>query len=161
MLTESEQIASIYGIYPRHVGKRAALKAIENAVKRLNGGKNNDAPMSALEARRFLYKRAAEYALSPAGQKPPDPAQDYRPHPATWMNQERYFDDPAEWQKPNGGSNGKQIGTKADRTVDAVRAAVSQAADHSRARDTSADEGRRVQPSDTDSLFGRTIEGAV
>jgi hypothetical protein len=151
------QTRKVYESYPRHVAPRAALKAIQKAVERLVKSK---ACPDQLEARRYLYKQATFYARSPAGQKPPGP-EDFRPHPATWFNQERYFDDPAEWQKPNGASNGKQIGTKADRTVDAVRAAVSQAADHSRARDTSVDEGRRVQPSDADSLFGRTIEGTV
>jgi len=159
-VTEQEQERAIYLAYSRHVAPAAAQKAIHKAVERLSGGKPDDGRMSALEARRFLYKKAVEYARSPAGQKPPGP-EDFRPHPATWFNRESYFDDPAEWQKPNGASNGKQIGTKADRTVDAVRAAVSQAADHSCARDTGIDEGRRVQPGDTNGLFGRTIEGTV
>lgn len=156
-MTDSEQERAIYEAFPRHVAPRAALKAIQKASERLV----KDGVLPSTEtARRFLWKKAKEYALSPAGQKPSG-HEDFRPHPSTFFNQDRFFDDPAEWQKPNGASNGKQIGTKADRTVDAVRAAVSQAADHSRARDTSVDEGRRVQPADADGLFGRTIEGTV
>ena len=162
-MTDSEQERAIYEAFPRHVAPRAALKAIQKAAERLvtvgTVGKAKVFPDKET-ARRFLWKKAKEYALSPAGQKPSG-HEDYRPHPSTFFNQDRFMDDPAEWQKPNGASNGKQTGTKADRTVDAVRAAVSQAADHSRARDTRTDEGRRVQPSDADSLFGRTIEGTV
>ncbi len=156
-MTESEQERAIYDAYPRHVAPRAALKAIQKATERLV----KDGVLPSQEtARRFLWKKAKEYAMSPAGKKPSG-REDFRPHPSTFFNQDRFMDDPAEWQKPNGASNGKHTGTKADRTVDAVRAAVSQAADHSGARDTGADEGRRVQPSDTDGLFGRTIEGTV
>ena len=157
-MTPSEQERAIYLAYPRHVAPRAALKSIQKAAERLV--KDGVLP-SAEMARRFLWKKAREYAMSPAGQKPDRGCDDYRPYPATWFNAGHYDTDPAEWQKPNGASNGKQTGTKADRTVDAVRAAVSQAADHSCARDTGIDEGRRVQPSDIDSLFGRTIEGTV
>lgn len=105
MLTESQQIEAIFQAFPRHVGKRAALKAIENAVTRhwtLNTSRE--------ATRRWLWKKAKEYALSPAGQKPQDPAQDFRPHPSTFFNQDRFLDDAAEWQKPNGGKtngNGK------------------------------------------------------
>jgi hypothetical protein len=156
-MTDYEQERAIYDSYPRHVAPTAAMKAIKKAIALLVKAQQQPDDLS---ARRFLYKKAVEYARSPAGQKPAG-REDFRPHPATWFNRGSYFDDPAEWQKPNGASNGKQIGTKADRTVDAVRAAVSQAADHSRARDTGIDEGRRVQSSDTDGLFGRTIEGTV
>ena len=159
-MTDSEQERACYLAYPRHVAPAAAIKAIRKAVDRLRRGCDEYVAMDSETARRFLWKKATEYARSPAGQKPPG-HEDYRPHPATWFNQERYFDDPAEWQKPNGASNGKQTGKKADRTVDAVRAAVSQAADHSGARDARVDEGRRVQPTDTDSLFGRTIDGTI
>ena len=63
-MTEDEQIAAIYEKYPRHVGRRSALRAIEKAVKRIaNGAFIADTH----DARRFLYKKVAEYALSPAG----------------------------------------------------------------------------------------------
>jgi len=160
MITEDEQIEAIRLAYPRRVAPDAARKMIARAASRLVKKKRFPDEYA---SRRFLYKKAAEFALSPAGQPVPKGDPDYRPYPATWFNAGHYDNDPAEWQKPNGGSNGRQnsTATKAERTVDAVRAAVSQAADHSRPRDTGIDEGRRVQPSDADSLFGRTIEGTV
>jgi hypothetical protein len=109
-MTETEQIEAIYQAYPRHIGKRIALKAIEKAVQRVSmlhtllDGKVLQ--WDAESARRYLWKKAKEYALSPAGQKPSDLAQDFRPHPSTWFNQDRFYDDPAEWQKPNGSRNG-------------------------------------------------------
>lgn len=159
-MTEDEQIAAIYEKYPRHVGRRSALRAIEKAVKRIaNGAFIADTH----DARRFLYKKVAEYALSPAGQRPVDPSNDYRPHPATWMNQDRYLDDRSEWQKPNGGNgNGRQtIGTKAERTVDSARAAIERIENRNRTGATGNDAGRRVQPDDAGDVCGRTIDGTI
>lgn len=124
-MTEPEQVRSIYETYPRHVGCGAALKAIEKAAVRLVKAKLFPDDHA---ARRFLWKKAREYALSPAGQKPPQGSNDYRPHPATFFNQDRFFDDPQEWLKPNGVSgngkashDGRPFGsTKADRTAESL-----------------------------------------
>lgn len=89
------QAEAIYDLYPRKVGKAAAVKAITSAYARLRASGDPD-PVTTLS-----YKAAA-YAASPAGRKPPDGGNDYRPHPATWFNQARYEDDENEWQKPNG-----------------------------------------------------------
>lgn len=121
MLTGQQQIDEIYKVYPRKVAPRAAKKAIENAVKRIvmNGSSEEG-------ARRWLWKKAKEYALSPAGQKPQDRTQDFRPHPSTWFNQERYLDDPAEWQRPNGGKNGKQSTTASAEQIARANARVAE-----------------------------------
>ena len=159
-MTDSEQERACYLAYPRHVAPAAAIKAIRKAVDRLRRGCDEYVAMDSETARRFLWKKATEYARSPAGQKPPGP-EDFRPHPATWFNQERYFDDPAEWQKPNGGSNGKQIGTKASRTVDAVREAISKGRDHRGAGSSGAQEERGVRLEDAGDFRGRTIDGTL
>lgn len=89
------QAEAIYSLYPRKVGKGAAVKAIQAAAGRLADDGYDDA-LSLIQA------AVMAFAKSPAGQKPPDGANDYRPHPSTWFNQERYLDDPGEWVKANG-----------------------------------------------------------
>lgn len=160
-MTEAEQVEAIRKIYPRRVAPEAARKMIARAAARLVKQKRFPDEYA---SRRFLYKKAAEFALSPAGQPVPKGCEDYRPYPATWFNAGHYDNDPAEWQKPNGGSsNGRQnsTATKAERTIDAVRAAVAQAADHRGAGCAGDHEGRRVQPDDSGDVCGRTIEGTV
>jgi hypothetical protein len=103
--TDNEQDEKIYEAYPRKVGKEAALKAIRKAVERLVKGDKTHPPRDAYSARRFLWKKAAQYSASPAGQKSLDKNHEFRPHPSTWFNQGRYFDDPSEWVKPNGATN--------------------------------------------------------
>ena len=100
----AEQEEKIYAAYPRKVGRGAAMRAIRSAVNRLANGSLSKPAMSPTIARRWLWKRATEYAVSEAGDKPAGP--DYRPHPATWFNAERYFDDDSEWAR-NGDGNGK------------------------------------------------------
>jgi hypothetical protein len=134
MLTESQQIDEIYKVYPRKVAPRAAKMAIAKAVVRIaaNG--------STLEnARRWLWKKTKEYASSPAGQKPPDLDHEFRPHPTTWFNQDRFFDDPAEWQKPNGGkTNGNG---KTGSNFDALRKSLAE--DQNGARGDGVPQGRK------------------
>lgn len=72
-------IIDIYGTYPRHTARPAALRAIKAAINRgITPGK--------------LLERTQLYAKCRAGQDPM-----YTPHPATWFNQERYNDDEREW----------------------------------------------------------------
>lgn len=73
-----------YEKYPRHLGKRAAEKAFERAVGRHWDSHSNIA--------QFIARRAAEFACSDAGKKGK-----YTPHMATWLNQDRFLDDPADW----------------------------------------------------------------
>jgi len=101
----AEQELKIYETYPRRVGKERALKAIRKAVVRLEKGDESHEKMDAYSARRFLWKKVKEYACSPAGAKSQNKNEDFRPHPATWFNDGRYFDERIEWQKPNGGKN--------------------------------------------------------
>ncbi len=86
-------IKEIYTLYPRHVGPGVAFQAIQKALMRIKDQHEN--PMG------FMVEKVKQYAASPAGQRG-----SYTPHPSTWFNQERYNDDPAEWQKTQGAMNG-------------------------------------------------------
>jgi len=105
------QAESIYLSYPRKIGKNTAIPATKRAAKRLAKEGNKD-PIT------WLQERVVAYAASPAGQSPPDGSADYRPYPATWMNQGRYDDDESTWTQPNGDNgNGKTgaTGKRADK----------------------------------------------
>lgn len=78
----------VYAAYPRHVGKIAALKAIAKAVRAYSLEMSVDMDT----ARKRIYDQVVKYAASPAGNKGM-----FTPHPATFFNQGRYMDDPAEW----------------------------------------------------------------
>jgi uncharacterized protein YdaU (DUF1376 family) len=71
-------IERIYQAYPRHVGKRAALKAIERACHRIAVEHDSD----------WLLKKVQAYALTRHGEDP-----QYTPHPSTWFNEGRYDDE--------------------------------------------------------------------
>ena len=82
----------LYKLYPRKIGRRAAFKAIEKAIKRL--------PLElSLEGKvvdnldEWIKKKTAQFANSPSGQRGI-----FTPYPATWFNQSRYLDDPKEWE---------------------------------------------------------------
>lgn len=111
-MTAREMSLMIYAEYPRHVGREAALKAIEKAVARLVKDKDAKDP---LEARRTLWRAAKAYSESPAGR---NPDRSMIPHPATWFNRGSYMDDPSEWEI-TGGDNGKT-----GHSIDAARAAI-------------------------------------
>lgn len=86
--------ADIYAAYPRKVGKGAAIKAIEKAIKKLAPGKDAITHWNPAEA---LLEQTKEYAAAVATW--PKDERKYCPHPATWYNQERYCDDPTEWRR--------------------------------------------------------------
>ena len=77
MDTTAEQI---YHYYPRLVGKLAALRAIEKALKD--------------KSAEYLTHAVREYAAATKAAKTP---RKYIPHPATWFNAGRYDDDRDEW----------------------------------------------------------------
>lgn len=89
-MTPEEQI---YAAYPRKVGRRAALTAITRAIDRQTN-----------HIRAALYRERATQeilglteAFAAAVARWPKEEQKFVPHPATWYNQERYLDDPGEW----------------------------------------------------------------
>lgn len=88
-----DQAKAIYQTYPRKVGRRQALIAIQTAIDRLMNGENGKR-LSLEEALKFLREKVEAFAVSPEGN-----AGRYTPHPATWFNRARYSDDPSEWQR--------------------------------------------------------------
>lgn len=123
--TRKQQAEEIYKLYPRKVGRPAALKAIMKALKQV--------PFVTLK------KMVAELALAWDNHDT-----QYLPHPATWFNQERYNDAAETWspkkQRENNGpplfvqvqrleqaievhpANPQWIGYSRDRVTDAARA---------------------------------------
>lgn len=84
-------VEGIYQAYPRHVGKRAASKAIRAALVRIA---EQPSIGTQKKAAVWLLERTRAFAKSPAGR-----AGKFTPHPATFFNAERYHDDPAEWDR--------------------------------------------------------------
>lgn len=85
--SNNKEAEEIYKLYPRLVGKKKAIKKIEKAF--------DDMPPDKLKA------KVKEYANAVRGKE-----KKYIPHPATWFNQGRYFDDPKEWRVEGQQSNG-------------------------------------------------------
>jgi hypothetical protein len=93
--------AKLYDIYPKKVGRGAAIKAIEQALKRLprelqEMGHRSwlDDPIGELQLLLWHYSR------SPAAHRGA-----YTPHCATWFNQSRYLDDILEWYRESDGED--------------------------------------------------------
>lgn len=106
-----DPIEAIYQAYPRKEGKRTALERIRFAVKRLVKGEKPHSQMTREEALKFLWKKTAIYAKSPAGSQVD---QTKIPHPATWFNQSRYLDDQQMWNL-TGDGNGNRANQSASK----------------------------------------------
>lgn len=70
-----------FAVYPRHVAKVKALDSYRRAVTKIGIDE--------------LLELTKEYARAVIGHVPKDKI----PYPATWLNQERWTDDPAEWMQ--------------------------------------------------------------
>jgi len=92
----NSQAEEIYEIYPRKIGKAAALKKIEKAI----GLKGFD----------YLYEATKEFAKRVMTW--PEADRIFVPHPVTWFNQGRYDDDRELWWGKRG--NPKNWGPKQD-----------------------------------------------
>ncbi len=99
----------VYAAYPRKVGKQAALKAIQKAVKAMSGKAIpaelmrelfKSHPLGAtITGWDYLLNRTKAYASATA--RWPAADKKYIPHPATWYNRGSYDDDPKEWERGN------------------------------------------------------------
>jgi hypothetical protein len=78
-----------WNTYPRKSGKRKAYMAWAAAGKRIKAARG----LGSTEAAEFLLERATAFAATPKGRHP-----QYCPFPATWLNQDRFDDDPVCWQ---------------------------------------------------------------
>lgn len=83
---------SIYYLYPKKVGRGAAIKAIEKAYLRMR-----KRGIPADQAWKKMQEATMAYAEA-VGKWPPEDRQ-YIPHPATWYNSERFLDDRKEWDR--------------------------------------------------------------
>jgi hypothetical protein len=88
-------VDAIYDAYPRKLARGAAVKAIAKALAEI-GGRLGAPPDPAA----WLLERVRLFAASPAGRRGT-----YTPYPATWFNQARYDDDPAEWNQRDRSDN--------------------------------------------------------
>ena len=84
--------ADIYAAYPRKVGRAAAIKAIEKAIKAVGPKPNATTQWYGAEV---LMQRVKAYAAAVAQWPAAD--KQFIPHPATWFNRGSYDDDPKEW----------------------------------------------------------------
>lgn len=83
----------LYWMYPKHVGSRVAVRAIEKALKRLP----LELKLAGVEVgdiTEWMKERVSAFAASPAGQRG-----QMTPYPATWFNQSRYLDDQDVWHQ--------------------------------------------------------------
>jgi hypothetical protein len=103
-LPKAEDCAeAIYALYPKKVGRLAALKAIDKAL-RTSG-------LTELE----MQGKVRDFAKAIQQRLKQDPTYSltFVPHPATWFNQGRYMDDPAEWSRMNPvASKGRDLAEK-------------------------------------------------
>ncbi len=96
----ADQVDRIYRLYPRRIAPGDAKVAIGRAVAKILLGDSNRSPMTLVEALEYLCQRVALYAQSVQGQDPK-----YIPHPATWFNGDRFWDDICVLKPERGGMN--------------------------------------------------------
>lgn len=89
-----------WNVVPNKVGRAAAGRAYLKALKSIKGrmaeiGDGGDDPHG------FLLARMLAFSKSPKAKG------QYCPHPATWLNEGRYDDDPETW-KSNGNEHGRR-----------------------------------------------------
>jgi hypothetical protein len=88
--TYSQEFAKWYALYPRKIGKGEAARVLPKAIRKVSAERG----ISEDEALAFLCEAAAQFAKTRKGQ-----SGQYCWHPATWLNDEHYDDDPAEWNR--------------------------------------------------------------
>jgi hypothetical protein len=86
------QLDQLYRLYPRLVGKGKAKTAICKAVSVVMNGDPDHPALPIDEALDYLAQRVALYKQSIQSDDPK-----YTPHPASWFNGERFWDDERDW----------------------------------------------------------------
>ena len=84
-----------YNIYPRHIARKAAQAAYATTLKRIGGD-----PAATVKR---LLDAATAFAASDIGHG----EKQFIPHPATWLNQARYDDDPETWKRIGASKHGR------------------------------------------------------
>lgn len=87
-----EMFNRFWALYPRKVGKRDARGAWTKAIEAIR----TERPLSKRDAALVIERAAFLFAASDKAKG------EFCPHPATWLNQGRYDDDPAAWTARNG-----------------------------------------------------------
>lgn len=90
---------AIYEAYPRKVGRKVALTAIQRAIKAIT---DDPALVVAIYGSPRAYLLACVQSYAKATETWPHADRAFIPHPATWFNQGRYADDPREWASKSG-----------------------------------------------------------
>jgi hypothetical protein len=80
----STSAEAIYALYPRKIGREAALRAIGKALEKVSYDR--------------LEEATKLYASTVSRYKAED--RSFVPHPSTWFNDGRWLDDPKEWERP-------------------------------------------------------------
>jgi len=116
--TDSEIFPKAYQQYPRHEAKRAANKSWYTAVVRTA----TEQKQTFAEIEDFIYQRVMTYA---ACCKRVGKEKKFIPHMATWLNQDRFMDDPSEWAVQGNRSEYVNKGQqRQDASNDAIGAAL-------------------------------------
>jgi hypothetical protein len=147
-LTEADA-EQVYVLYPKQVGRRAAIKAILAAVNRLIAGEYKQGRLTVGEALAVLKNSTDLFARSPAGNRGK-----FTPHPATWFNKSRYLDDQAEWnQTDEHAINPSKAEQRTANNLRAYEEAV-RGLDYATGDDSSGGVGRDNDDSPTEDLCG-------
>jgi uncharacterized protein YdaU (DUF1376 family) len=96
------QVERLFKLYPRRVAKIDAKKAIRKAIAVTMAGDTDHPGKSLADAIDFLIERVTLYARSVQGSDPK-----FIPHPASWFNAGKFWDDAREWTR---NANGKAAG---------------------------------------------------
>jgi len=92
-----EVVEELYRLYPWHVGKKAAERAIKNALKRLALELKVSGSPNVGDEHQWLKEQVSAFAESPAGTRNGLFKGYMPPYPSTWFNQSRYLDDQEAW----------------------------------------------------------------
>lgn len=101
------QFAEWWSTVPNKTGKQAAAKAYRKAVSAISGRAPSEGP-GGDDPHGFLLDRMTAFAASPKARG------DFCPHPATWLGEGRYDDDPSTWMTSGNASQATRRGPELD-----------------------------------------------
>ena len=104
--SDADAFLTFWDVVHLKVGKEAAKTAFRKAIKRQIAEKKSlGAVLKPEHAAEWIHRQMSRFASSPAATPT-----DHSPiHPATWLNQGRYDDDPETWQTNTNGSGGGRL----------------------------------------------------
>jgi len=90
--------------WPKKTAKQAAFKAYQKAIRIIKSGDLEHQPAENPDSTLLAF--TDRYAAAVA--KWPDDDKRFIPHPATWLNEGRFWDDPTTWERKEK-SNGRKL----------------------------------------------------